>query len=230
MWETVRNGDLEIAAYLARPQEKGPFPAVLVIQEIFGLNRHIRETADRLAEAGYVALAPAIFQRTAPGLDLGYSEAEVALGRSHKDKTTPAQLLSDLSASLAFLEARPEVRPEKFGAIGFCFGGQVAFLAATLPKVSATASFYGAGTVNHLSRAKEIRGEIRFFFGEKDPLIPLAQVDRIETELTAAGTNFSVHRYPTGHGFFCNHRADYDATAAADAWAKTLDLFKRNLG
>ncbi len=237
MWETIRNGNVDITAYLAKPSGKGTFPAVVVLQEIFGLNAHIRDTADRLAAAGFVALAPALFQRTAPGLDIGYSPEDIKLGRSHKDQTTAPQLLSDLDASIAFLEERPDVHPGKVGCIGFCFGGHVAFLAATLPKVAATASFYGTnipvntpgGGSPTITRAKDIKGEIELFFGTKDASIPAEHVSQIEDALKDAGVPHAIHRYPAGHGFFCNYRSDYDKPSAEDAWEKVVRLFKRTL-
>lgn len=237
MWESIPSTGVEISAYLAKPAGKGPYPAVLVLQEIFGVNAHIRSMADRLSQVGFLALAPALFQRTAPGLDIGYTPEDIAVGRSHKDKTTAPQLLADLNASLAFLEERPDVRPGKFGCIGFCFGGHVAFLAATLPKIVATASFYGAGIATMtpgggeptLSHAPEIKGRIELFFGTKDKSIPDEQVKQIETKLIESRVRHAVHRYPAGHGFHCDQRDDFDATAAHDAWTKTLQLYRGEL-
>jgi carboxymethylenebutenolidase len=119
----------------------------------------------------------------------------------------------------------------------FCFGGHVAFLAATLPRMAATASFYGAGIATltpgggkpTLTRAGEIKGEIALFFGEKDPLIPKDQVAQIDSELARVGARYEIHTYGAGHGFFCDHRADFRKEAAEDAWKKTLALFRKNL-
>ncbi|HEY9642020.1 MAG TPA: dienelactone hydrolase family protein, partial [Coleofasciculaceae cyanobacterium] len=140
----VPNGSLQIDAYLAEPVGQGSFPAIVVIQEIFGVNAHIREVTERLAKAGYVAIAPAIYQRLAPGFEVGYSPEEVKQGRLYKDQTQADQLLSDIQSAIAYLQTLPTVRPEAIGCIGFCFGGHVAYLAATLPSIKATASFYGA--------------------------------------------------------------------------------------
>ncbi len=237
MWEVIDSTGVKIAAYLAKPVGKGPFPAVVVLQEIFGINAHIRSVAERLAQAGYLAVAPALFQRTAPALDIGYTPEEIAIGRAHKDKTTGAQILADVKATLAFLGSRTDVRGEKFGCVGFCFGGHVAFLAATLPEMDASASFYGAGIATltpgggapTIFRAPAIHGEIELFFGTKDKSIPQDHVDKIEAALTEAGVKHAIHRYPAGHGFHCDQREDFDAASAKDAWAKTLDLFQRRL-
>ncbi len=231
---TVLNGALPIDAYLAEPIHSGIYPAIVVIQEIFGVNAHIRQVTERLAQEGYVAIAPAIFQRTNPGFDVGYSEAETKIGRIHKDQTKAEELLSDIRATIAYLETLPAVKNEAIGAIGFCFGGHVAYLAATLPEIKATASFYGAGIATMtpgggaptISRTGEIKSPLYAFFGTQDPLIPVEQIDQIEAELQRQQRAHQVFRYPAGHGFFCDQRSDYRPDAAADAWSQVKALFK----
>jgi carboxymethylenebutenolidase len=234
----VPNGDLKLDAYLAEPLVEGSVPAVIVIQEIFGVNAHIRDVTDRLAKAGYVAIAPAIFQRTAPGFEIGYSEAEVILGRQHKEQTTANELLRDIQATIAYLKNLPIVKTNGFGCIGFCFGGHVAYLAATLPDIRATASFYGAGIATltpggglpTLSRTHEIQGTLYAFFGTQDPLIPHEQIDQIEAELQKTQSTHRLFRYEAGHGFFCDRRVDYRPEAAIDAWNQVKQLFAEKLG
>lgn len=228
-WIKLSNGSLEIDAYFAEPSQLTK-AGIIVIQEIFGVNAHIRDVTERFAQEGYLAIAPAIFQRTAPGFEVGYSQEETKLGRSHKDQTTSEQLLSDLQTAIDFLKSKGV---EKIGAIGFCFGGHVAYLAATLPDIRATASFYGAGIVTMtpgggeptVSRTSEIRGTLYAFFGTQDPLIPVEQMDQIEAALQANQIEYQVYRYPAGHGFFCDRRSDYNFEAAADAWEKVKALF-----
>ncbi|NCJ07740.1 dienelactone hydrolase family protein [Synechococcales cyanobacterium C] len=229
----VMNADLAIDAYLAQPSAAGSYPVILVCQEIFGVNSHIRAVTERIAQEGYVAIAPALYQRTAPNFEIGYTEAEVALGRSHKSQTTAAQLLSDLQATLDYAQRLPNVVPDSAGVIGFCFGGHVAYLAATLPKIEATASFYGAGIATFtpgggaptLSQTPNIQGTIYLFFGDHDPLIPAAEVQEITATLARLGTDHRVFHYPASHGFFCDQRASYQAAAAANAWEQVLELF-----
>jgi carboxymethylenebutenolidase len=235
----VPNGDLLIDAYLAEPIGTGPFPAVIVIQEIFGVNSHIRDVTERIAKEGFVAIAPAIYQRMAPGFEVGYGQEDTTLGRQYKDQTTAAELLSDIQATIAYLRTLPSVKPDGFGAIGFCFGGHVVYLAATLPDIKATAAFYGGGIATMtpgggagaptISRTREIQGTIYAFFGTRDPLIPIEQIDQIETALQTHQINHRVFRYPTGHGFFCDQRPDYNPAAAADAWEHVKQLFRDNL-
>jgi carboxymethylenebutenolidase len=234
----VPNGNLLIDAYLAEPLGVQTVPAVIVIQEVFGVNAHIRAVTDRLAQAGYGAIAPAIFQRTAPGFEVGYSAEALALGRFHKDQTTAEELLSDLQATIAYLQHLPWVQAQALGIIGFCFGGHVAYLGATLPQIRAAAVFYGGGIAvmspgggpPTVSRTSEITGTVYGFFGTRDPLIANEQVDQIAAALQAAGVEHRLFRYDAGHGFFCDQRSDYHPAAAADAWHHVMELFGRLQG
>ncbi|MGB3239195.1 MAG: dienelactone hydrolase family protein [Geitlerinemataceae cyanobacterium] len=229
----VPNGDLLIDAYLAQPDTVGPFPGIIVFAEIFGVNAHIRDVTERIARQGYVAIAPALYQRLAPGFEVGYTAEDIQLGREYKVQTKACELLSDTQAAIDYLKTLPSVRPQ-FGTIGFCFGGHVAYLAATLPEIQATASFYGAGIATlcpgedqpTVTRTPEISGTLYGFFGTADPLIPLEEVDLIETELTQHQIPHKIFRYDgADHGFFCNARSSYNAEAAADAWQHVLELF-----
>ncbi|WP_026103873.1 MULTISPECIES: dienelactone hydrolase family protein [Kamptonema] len=234
---TVTNGDLQIAAYLAQPTAKGQFPAVIVIQEIFGVNAHIREVTERIAKEGYVAIAPAIYQRQAPGFETGYTPEDIKIGRQYKEQTTASELLSDIQATISYLKNLSFVKSTGFGCIGFCFGGHVAYLAATLPDIKATASFYGAGIATMtpgggdptIARTADIKGTLYGFFGTQDASIPQEQVDQIETELQKYNISHQIFRYNAEHGFFCDHRGSYNATAAADAWIQVKQLFSEQL-
>lgn len=235
---TVPNGELAIEAHLAIPQATGTFPAIIVIQEIFGVNLHIREITDRLAEEGYVAISPAIYQRQAPGFEVGYSDADVEIGRKYKEQTTATELLSDIRATIDYLYSLPQVEQNGVGAIGFCFGGHVVYLAGTIEEIKATASFYGAGIVNScpgeteptILRTKDISGTIYTFFGTEDPLIPNEQTDEIEAALKKHNISHQVFRYEGAtHGFMCDRRESYHPAAAKDAWEKVLDLFSQKL-
>jgi carboxymethylenebutenolidase len=234
-WTQIPNGSLQIDAYLAQPVDQGQYPAIVVIQEIFGVNSHIRDVTERIAREGYVAIAPAIYQRTAPGFEVGYNDEDVKLGRLHKDETKADELLSDVQATIAYLRTLPSVKGDEIGTIGFCFGGHVAYLAATLPDVQVTASFYGAGIpvmtpgggAPTISRTPEIQGVVYGFFGTQDPSIPIEQVDQIEAALQSQGIRHQIFRYPAGHGFFCDQRGSYSPEAAADAWEHVKELFGR---
>jgi carboxymethylenebutenolidase len=234
----IANGDLAIAAHLAIPVEPGTYPAIIVIQEIFGVNAHIRDVTERIAKQGYVAIAPAIYQRQAPGFETGYTMAGIEEGKRYKAETKTEELLSDLQATIDYLYRLPQVKPIGIGTIGFCFGGLVVYLGATLPEVKATSSFYGAGIVTGrpgssqpaLDCTSDIKGTLYAFFGEEDPSIPLSEVDQIEEALTNHQIPHRVFRYAgADHGFFCDQRASYDPASAQDAWEKVLELYKTTL-
>lgn len=234
----VPNEDLEIAAYLAAPKGAGAYPAIVVLQEIFGVNAHIREVTQRIAKEGYVAIAPALFQRFAPGFEAGYTPQDIKIGRKYKQQTTASELLSDIQATIDYLKHQPQVKKDAIGCIGFCFGGHVAYLAATLSDIKATASFYGAGIATEtpgggfptITRTSEINGTLYAFFGMADPSIPVQQVDQIEAELEKSHIPYRVFRYDKAdHGFFCDRRASYHPESAADAWEQVKQLFNSKL-
>lgn len=233
----LSSGDVQINAYLANPVGEGPFPAVIVFQEIFGVNTHIREVTQRIAKAGYVVIAPALYQRIAPNFETGYTPADVELGKRYKAQTVAAELLADTAAAIAYLRSLPSVKGDAIGTIGFCFGGHVAYLAATLPEIKATASFYGAGIATWtpggglptISRTAEISGTLYAFFGTKDASIPAEQVQQIQTELEKQHVPHQIFPYPADHGFFCDQRASYNPNAANDAWNQVKQLFQSTL-
>ena len=226
----------QITAYLAKPTAAGSYPGIVVLQEIFGVNVHIRDVTERIAQLGYVAIAPALFQRQSPGFETGYTPKDVEIGRQHAAQTTASELLSDIQAAINYLKTLPEVKPDGFGCIGFCFGGHVAYLAATLPDIKATASFYGAGITSRtpgggnptITRTSEIKGTIYTFFGQKDASIPPEQVDEIAAEFAKYNISHRLFRYDgSDHGFFCDRRASYNSKAAADAWEQVQELFSQ---
>jgi carboxymethylenebutenolidase len=232
----IFNGDLNIDAYLAQPSQQGSFPGVVVIQEIFGVNEHICDVTERFAKEGYVAIAPAIYQRLAPGFETGYTPEDVKIGREYKEKTKANELLGDIQAAIDYLYQLPQVKKTGVGCIGFCFGGHVAYLVSTLDSIKATASFYGAGIANStpgggeptITKTKDVKGTMYTFFGMKDASIPQEQVDRIEEELKTYNIPHQIFRYPDAdHGFFCDRRASYNQSAAEDAWGHVLQLFSQ---
>lgn len=234
----VPNGELQIEAHLASPRGEGSYPAIVVFQEIFGINSHIRDVTERIARLGYVAIAPALFQRQAPGFTTGYTPQDIEVSRGLVQQTKASELLGDIKATIDYLKQLPQVQKAAIGCIGFCFGGHVAYLAATIPEIKATASFYGAGITTRtpgggaptITRIPEISGTLYAFFGMEDTSIPVDQVDQIEAELAKNQIPYHVFRYDKAdHGFFCDQRASYNPEAAADAWEHVKQLFGSEL-
>jgi carboxymethylenebutenolidase len=224
----------KVAGYLATPAAPGQFPGVIVLQEIFGVNTHIKSVVERIASMGYVAIAPALFDRLAPEFETGYTSADVELGRSYAQKTDAPQLLADIQAAIDYLKTLPQVT-HQFGCIGFCFGGHVAYLAATLPDIAVTASFYGAGITTRtpgggapsIGQTESIAGTMYMFFGMDDASIPPDQIAQIETALAQNDVPHQIWQYPGAeHGFCCDLRASYHPTAAAEAWQHVEELFQ----
>ncbi|MFM7753909.1 MAG: dienelactone hydrolase family protein [Cyanobium sp.] len=230
----------------ALPAGAEPRGAVLVLPEVFGVNAWVRSVADRLAGEGYAALALSTFSRTAPDLDGSYDAAGLAAGREHRDRVTAGQLLVDAAAAAAWLQLRHGVLP--LGCVGFCFGGHLALIAATLPQVAATCAFYGArvssfrpgGGPPTLDLVASIPGRLWCLCGDADPLVPAEELAAIAGALSAANGGVPAtgsagrHRLliaaGAGHGYLCEARADYRPEAAAAGWAAMLELFAASLG
>jgi carboxymethylenebutenolidase len=250
----IPNRDLQIDAYLARPAKEDNFAAVIVFHEIFGVNSNIREIAELIAQQGYIAIAPAMYQRIAPGFtrdfslkDIGFSPEAYQLGLQYYQQVKYGEIFSDIQATIAYLKTLPNVKAEAIGCIGFCFGGHVAYMAATLPDIKATASFYGGGIttssygedVPTLDRTAQIQGTIYLFFGTRDNLVSQAETQQIETELQKQQIDYRIFRYDAGHGFFAGFFEDkypffkqhpsYNPEAAPHAWQQVLELFDRKL-
>lgn len=236
-WIHLETQDGPMECYVARPEGQGPFPGIIVLMEIFGVNPHIRSVTERIAAEGYVAIAPNYYHRTTENLNLSYTAIDVETGRHHKEATTLEGLRMDLRAACQWLGAQPDVEPRnRLGCIGFCFGGHTAFIAAGLPEIAATAAFYPGGIATErpgggaptVSLAREIHGEILLLYGNEDPLIPHEDTVTAEKALREAGTRHEVVRYGhAGHGFFCEQRADYVPEIAEDAWRRVKALFSR---
>jgi carboxymethylenebutenolidase len=232
-WQTL--GPME--AFVAWPTMPGRYPGVIVFQEIFGVNSHIREVCARVAAHGYIAIAPDIFYRTAPRLDLGYTPADVAKGREQKNLATRDGLLADTRACITELKGRKDFSGV-IGCIGFCFGGHAAFLAATLPEIKATVSFYGGGIGTmrpgggppSVELGPLIKGKLRLIYGEDDKSIPQSEVEAIALKLMAAKVDFMVTTYSrAGHGFACDQRESYNEEAAGYAWKETYAMLDKVL-
>jgi carboxymethylenebutenolidase len=219
----------QVNAYTAFPGTSGIYPGIILLQEAFGVNGHIRNVADRLAQEGFVVIAPELFHRSAaPGLEIPYSDFPSAL--PHFQAITPERLTADLQAAHAWLQAQDNVAADKIGSIGFCLGGRVSFLANAVLPLAAAVSYYGGGTHTLASRAGELHAPHLFFWGGLDKHISKDQVDSVLQALDAAGKPYinTTISY-ADHGFHCDERPSYNADAAKEAWALTLAFFNEKL-
>lgn len=216
-------------AHFAAPEGGGPVPGVVVIQEIFGVNEHMREVCARFAEAGYAAMAPDLFWHVEPHIELGYTPDDIAKGREIRGKLDDQATVADVRATLAALRARPETQGRKVGITGYCWGGFVTYLAACRLDPDAASSYYGGGIAGALDEADGIACPIQFHFGEKDPAIPMDDVAQIKAKVEGK-PNAEVFTYPDAdHGFNCDHRGSYNEAAAKQAWERTMALFGQHL-
>jgi carboxymethylenebutenolidase len=215
--------------YFAAPAD-GTAPGVLVVQEIFGVNPHIRSVVDRLAEEGYAALAPDFFWPVKPGVQLGYEGEELQEAIGLMGQVDLGNTVDDAKAALAYLTARPETQGRKQGITGFCWGGLVTYLVAARLNPDCAVSYYGGRIANFLDEASNISCPITFHFGDQDQSISMDQVAQI-TEAVKDLPNTAVYVYEgAGHGFHCDVRASYNEAGARQAWQRTMEFFKTHLG
>jgi carboxymethylenebutenolidase len=212
--------------YLSLPEKKGP--GILLIQEIFGVNSHIREVADLYASAGYVVLAPDVFWRVQPGVQLGYTPEDVQKGISLFSKCNPEEIVSDLGKAAETLKQEPQYAG-KLGVVGYCMGGTFAYLLATKDLVDAAVGYYGGNIDKYLDGAKNLHCPIMLHFGEKDGHIPMSKVETISNALKGKG-HVEVYVYKAAdHGFNCDQRKSYDRQAAMLAFARSMILLDKTL-
>jgi carboxymethylenebutenolidase len=208
-----------LAAYRADPPGK-PRGALVVIQEIFGVNHHMRSLSDGFAQQGYVAVSPALFDRVQKGIELGYDQKSIEAGREIRGKVALDGTLFDLQAAIDY--AKPF---GKVGVVGYCWGGGLAFLAATrLQGVAAAVGYYGGLVAAHAQ--EKPKAPVILHFGEQDQSIPMSDVEKVKQ----ARPDVPVHVYNAGHGFACDERGSYNADATKLALERTLKFFKENVG
>ena len=206
-------------AYLAQPT--GPARgALVVVQEIFGVNSHVRAVADGYAADGYLAIAPALFDRVERGLELGYSADDIVRGRALKDASGSDRPLLDIAAAMAHVK-----HAGRTGIVGYCWGGLLSWLAACeLNGLAASVPYYGGGVPGQAARKP--RCPVMAHFGERDTHIPLATVQAFHQ----AQPGLTVHVYAADHGFNCDQRGSFDAPSAALARQRTLAFLREHVG
>ena len=237
-WVTLNTGPVPLRCWWAPTSSVKPATrAVIVLPEIFGLNRWVRGVADRLSAAGVPALAIPLFARTAPELELGYDPEATREGRRHKEAAKTEEILADVQASIDWLREALGTRdqPLRITVVGFCFGGHAALLAATLTDVDVSLDFYGAGVSRgrpgggapSLELLPGVQGELHCLCGSIDPLIPSSEQQAIQAALQRVDPTGLRLRYSAfegaDHGFMCEARDQYHQASAEEGWRLLLE-------
>jgi len=208
-----------LSAYRADPSGK-PRGGIVVIQEIFGVNSHIKSVADGFARDGYVAIAPAMFDRVQKGFDVGYSPADMAKGREVRAKVTNDMALKDAEAAI-----KAAAPAGKVGIVGYCWGGTIAWLCAgKSPGLACAVAYYGGGILDNADIAPRV--PLMGHFGDKDQHIPVAGVKQLAEKYP----QHQIFIYAADHGFNCDQRGSYNAPAAKQARERTLAFFRQHVG
>lgn len=226
-WIDIAGERGAFGAYLAMPPA-GAGPGLLLVQEIFGVNAHIRSVAEQYALDGYVVLAPDVFWPLQPRVDLGYGEADLARGIALMRALDFGQAVSDLAAAMGHLRRLPAC-DGRVAVVGYCLGGRLSYHLAAETDVDAAVCYYGGGIPAVLDQASKIRAPILFHFAGQDRLIPMETVGQVRR--TFAGRNAACVEVYDGvdHGFNCWARGSYDQTAAALARGRTLTFLATHL-
>ncbi len=219
MIELTAGDGHKLGAYRADPAGK-PRGGVVVIQEIFGVNSHIRSVTDGYAAEGYLAIAPAMYDRVKRNYETGYTQEDIQAGVAIMQKLNWDQTMLDAKAAID--AAKPA---GKVGIVGYCWGGTVAWVAAArLSGLACAAPYYGGAIPNFI--AEQPKCPVMFHFGEQDHSITLEQAKKV----AAAHPGATTHYYPAGHGFNCDQRGSYDAASAKLARERTVQFFRTHLG
>ena len=219
MIELVASDGFKLSAYRADP-DGSPRGGLVVVQEIFGVNSHIKSVCDGYAADGYLAIAPALFDRYERDVDLGYSPDDIAKGRVLKGKAANDVALRDVAAA-----RDTAAEAGKVGIVGYCWGGLITWLAASrLPGFACAVPYYGGGMPDAIGETP--RCPVMAHFGEWDQVIPVAAVDKLK----AAHPDIEVFIYAADHGFNCDQRASYDPISAKLARERTLEFLRENVG
>jgi carboxymethylenebutenolidase len=214
---TAKDG-VTITAYKATPVGK-PKGGMVVLQEIFGVNHHIRNVADRFVAEGYLAIAPGLFDRIGPDIQLGYSPADMPKGAEIRSKTKLDDTLADIEAAVKAVASAGPV-----GVVGYCWGGTLAYACACrVPGLKAAVGYYGGGIVNMLNEKPKVPTVLHF--GEKDKHISIEDVSKIKAAFPA----MPIFVYDADHGFNCDERGSYDKPSADLAAQRTLGFFAEHL-
>ncbi len=236
---TIAVGDARMPAYLVRPGGQGRYPAVIVLEGVFGFDEELRRITDLLASLGYVGLAINYFHRTHPTLSLPFTPEGRARGEEAARCVKKDEARNDVAAARDWLNMQPFVESGHIGTWGFGLGGTVAFVTATLPGINAAVAFYGqsiaslmpGGEAAPLEDARDLRAPLLLVFGGQDELISQRDVEVTTATLRSHDKRYELQAYPSvGHSFFRTTPDSASTREAADAWDRVRAFFERNLG
>lgn len=214
-------------AYVSLPPD-GSGPGLLLVQEIFGVNAHMREVADRLAAAGFVVMVPDLFWRLKPGLELGYEGQDFDTALDYFQKFDEEKGLADLKEAASALRDHKKCTG-RIGVMGFCLGGKLAFRLASQFNFNAAVSYYPVFIDKHLDEAARLRCETVIHFAELDSFVPLETYEKIRKGLEAK-QNIHIYMYDgVDHGFNCDARSSFNKEAADLAWSRSLEVLNKEL-
>ncbi len=217
-----------MSGFLCRPEGQTPRAAILLLQEIFGVNPHIRSVAERLAREGYVVLAPDLFHRIRPGYEAGYDDIGASIQLAMQYGAADGE--ADLRAAYAALAAQDGVQADRVACLGFCMGGRLSFVANGIVPLRCAVSFYGSIAPDKLAYAEGQSGPVMLIWAGKDAHISHESGRMVVDTLRRLGKPYvNVEFSGQNHGFFCDARSDYDAGAAAQAWALVTAFLQTNL-
>ncbi|TGK06694.1 dienelactone hydrolase family protein [Leptospira semungkisensis] len=220
---TTAHGTMQ--AFVAYP-DSSPSPCILVLQEAFGVNDHIKDVAIRFSKQGYVAIAPELFYRTAPPGFVGSYDDFLSL-QPHFSQLTPENIGSDLKSVLEWLHSNPNVESDRIASIGYCLGGRASFLANAMFSLKAAVSYYGTRIIQSTDYSSLQRAPLLLVWAGKDKGSKPDQIRTVSDSLRAADKNFTELVFSEAeHGFFCDARGAYHKSSADQAWAMTLAFLK----
>lgn len=217
-----------MAAYVARPEQEEPCPGLLLFQEAFGVNHHIRGVSDRFAAEGYVVISPELFHRTAPpGFEASYTDFQAVM--PHLKAVAPKTAGMDVQAAYDWLHSNAHVRGDEISSVGFCVGGRISFLANGTVPLRAAVSFYGGGIApGLLDLAPQLRAPSLLIWGGKDKHITPEHRKAVIDALTSHHKSYVNAEFSAAdHGFFCDERDVYEPRSARQAWALTLEFLRQ---
>jgi carboxymethylenebutenolidase len=226
-WIDIQGDDGTFGAYVAVPHT-GSGPGIVLLQEIFGVNEHIRSVAEQYAADGFVVLVPDLFWRAAPRIELGYDEASMPKAYELYQGLDFDKTQADITLAAKTLRALPEVTG-KIASVGFCLGGLLSYKMAAGGAVDLAVAYYGGGIQNQLELADSVTVPLQLHFGDADSHIPNDAVATIAAKLESKD-NVEIHIYPgADHGFNCSHRGSYHMLSALQAHGNTLLFLAENL-